>query len=233
MVSSRGLSSYNKVSAVRVASKKTGEIIEISKAKTRLSRLRRRVFAWSRAIKPVAGQTTRTVMITLTYRKSWLWMPNQIRKFMHDLRKHLRGNLLAYAWVAELQERGAVHYHVILVVNRGTHIPMPDKVGWWKWGSSKIQTANTPYYIAKYTGKEYQKEGPFPKGLRMFAVWISDDLIDDPSRWEFRLSAVPVWFREVLQGLPAGDRWKRSPGGGWEYQGLFYPSPYVYLGPVR
>jgi hypothetical protein len=151
---------------------------------------------------------------------------------MLKLRKQLRGNLLAYAWVAELQERGAVHYHVILVVNRGTSIPMPDKAGWWTWGSTKIQSANTPFYIAKYTGKEYQKEGPFPKGLRMFAVWVADSVIGEVERWEFRLSSLPAWFREVLRGLPTGDRWRRAPGGGWEYQGLIYPSPYEYIGPA-
>jgi hypothetical protein len=232
-VSFRGLSLNNKVSAVQIASKKTGEVFEVSNAKTRVSRLRRRVFAWSRSIKPAMTQTTRTVMVTLTYRKAWLWMPNHIRRFMLQMRKHLRGNLLAYAWVAELQERGAVHYHVILVVNRGTHIPMPDKAGWWKWGSSKIQSANSPFYIAKYTGKEYQKEGPFPKGLRMFAVWISEDLLDDSTRWNFRLSSLPSWFREILEDRPIGGRWKRSPGGGWLYEGVLYPSPYEYIGPVR
>ena len=218
---------------MRIANKKTGEVFEVSNAKSRISRLRRRVFSWAGVVRPVTGATTRMVMITLTYRKSWLWMPNHIRKFMLKVRKHLGGNLHAYAWVAELQERGAVHYHVILIVNRGTAIPMPDKTGWWTYGSTKIQSANSPYYIAKYTGKEYQKEGPFPKGLRMFAVWISDSLVDDPARWEFKLSAVPSWFREVIRQLQPGGKWKRAEGGGWIYEGLFYPSPYEYIGPVR
>lgn len=141
---------------------------------------------------------------------------------------------MAYAWVAETQERGAVHYHVIMVVNRGTHIPMPDKAGWWKWGSTKIQSANSPFYIAKYTGKEYQKEGPFPKGLRMFAVWVSDNLVDDQARWNFRLSSLPAWFREIVQSRPMGGRWNRpKKGGGWLYEGVLYPSPYEYIGPIR
>lgn len=233
-MSFRGLSSNNKVSRVNkvclIKDRRTGEILEVSNIKSRLSRLRRRVFSWSRTM-PAASQTTRLVMITVTYRKAWLWMPNQIKAFMAKIRKELRGNLRAYAWVAELQERGAVHYHVLLMVNRGTSIPQPDKAGWWRYGMTKIQTINSPFYIAKYTGKEYQKVGEFPRGLRLFAVWIAPDSIDILSMWKHRLTSLPRWLQEVIVELPGceGGKWARAPGGGWLFEGRLYTSPYEFM----
>jgi len=170
-------------------------------------------------------------MLTLTYERGDDWRPNQIRAFMLFVRKKLKGRLHAYAWVAELQRRGAVHYHVLLIVDKGTYIPKPDKGCWWPWGSTRIETAKSPFYIAKYVGKEYQKLGPFPKGMRMFSVWVAEDYITMDDRWFFRLSTLPAWFRQVVLSLPEvyGSRWSRSPGGGWEYNGVVHPSPYELI----
>jgi hypothetical protein len=79
----------------------------------------------------------------------------------------------AYAWVGELQERGAVHFH-ILIYAKGK-IPKPDKSRMWNNGSTKIELARTPFYLLVHTGKEYQKDfDKFPKGMRAFGVWIKD-----------------------------------------------------------
>lgn len=218
---SRGLSIKNKV---------TGEVIETDTHTIRISRMRKRVRAWAELMKGLDQSKVRAVMVTLTYRGVDDWRPNHIRDFMVKYRRAIKGDLHGYAWVAELQRRGAVHYHIILVVSRGTQVPKPD--GYWSYGLTRIETARTVYYIAKYTGKEYQKGGEgivYPVGLRMFAVWVSRGAVDPLRYFSFRISAFPSWLGAIVASvasavvkLPA-----RRPGGGWLFAGKVYRSPYI------
>jgi|SRR5579859_6369944 len=216
---------------MRLTNGRTGEVIELDRAACRLSKLRSRVFAWANAMHHVLqGVNVRKVMITLTYAGVGDWQAGHIRQYMRRIRKRCGPRLLAYAWVAELQERGAVHYHILLVCKRGTFIPMPDKSGMWSHGSSKIETARTVFYIAKYVGKEYQKMGVFPRGLRMWAVWIAKDVIGAGERFIFRLSAYPRWLRDLVRDeLIGGCRElpKRVIGGGWMWAGRVVHSPWL------
>lgn len=240
--SPRGLSYTNKVlepiDRFQVRNTKTGEVFTITKVQARLSRLRRRVYSWAKTLEPflvgVERKDYRLVMITLTYKGVDDWKPNQLRDYLLDLRDVLATKLVAYAWVAELQARGAVHYHLFLIVRRGTLVPKPDESGMWPFGMSKIETGKTVFYIVKYTGKEHQKVGRFPKGLRMFAVWIADGFVSQITRWFFRLSSLPKWFKEVIEGRLDnwGEKWRRAPGGGWEFAGEIFLSPWEYLGEV-
>lgn len=225
---------YRCPDVVEIRDKRSGKVFQVSRVKSRLGRLRRRVFAWAKTATQLQGGV-RMVMQTLTYRGVDDWRPNQIRDYMQTVRKHLGDNLLAYAWIGELQRRGAAHYHVLLVARKGTRIPYPDKAGWWTWGMTNVRAARSVFYVCKYVGKEYQKEGPFPRGMRMFAVWFRGDAVEDLQRWFFRLSSLPGWFIEVIMSLPQeyGGRWARAPGGGWIYEGETYLSPYEFLGPIR
>ena len=222
-----------------------GKFLTLNSQKMRLSRCQRRVYAWSGAVSDVIegvssrrerraserkkcnrrrkGQVIedlsyRLVMMTLTYADADAWEPNQIRGFVKTVRRSLVDNLLAYSWVLEVQGRGSPHYHVLLYVRRGTRIPKPDEAGWWSYGLTRIETAKSPFYIVKYTGKEYQKQG-LPKGARMFAVWISPDAVPADVLFRFRLSAVPAWLCSALEDVArvAGTevRWRRARGGGW------------------
>jgi hypothetical protein len=148
------------------------------------------------------------------------------------LHYHLGSNLLAYAWAAELQKRGVVHYHVLLLVKRGTDIPYFDTAGWWPYGHSNITAARSPFYIVSYTKKSnYQKLGDFPKGLRIFAVWISPSILTDNSRWLFRLSALPKWLAvDLFHDGVFGKFPKRVKGGGWICDGQMYYSPWQIIG---
>ena len=89
-------------------------------------------------------------------------------------------NLLGYAWVAELQKRGAIHYHIMIAVPLdvmiGDDLPYPDEAGLWRYGSTTTEYARTPFYLITYFfGKEYQKDfSRFPKGIRVFGVYIRD-----------------------------------------------------------
>ncbi len=233
----RGLSNTNKVQSVVIRNSLTGENLILDKLEMRLSRMRRRVFTWANTIKDYLpnsgkGRYYRKVMITLTYAEIEGWKPNHIRDFMKELRRRLGNDLIAYAWCAELQARGAVHYHIELICRKGTRIPMPDKSGMWKHGLSKIETAKTVFYICSYMKKAYQKEGKFPKGIRMYAVWVAKAAVEKLAHWKLRVSSLPQWLANKIISMVEhyGEKWVRSPGGGWFFANQFFRSPYVFIG---
>jgi hypothetical protein len=236
-VSDRGLSNTNKVHAVVIKKIDSGEYITIDKKKSRISRMRRRIFSWADTLKDYLDETQkyRKVMITLTYSGVDDWKPNHIRDYMKALKRKLGENLIASAWISELQMRGAVHYHVILVCKKGTRVPIPDKSGMWKYGMSKIETAKTVYYLCSYLKKSYQKEGEFPKGMRMYSVWISKGAVATIAHWMMRLSSLPKWFAEKVLEFEdhKGDKWERQEGGGWLFAGKTFRSPYYFMGIMR
>lgn len=138
----------------------------------RLGRMKTRIFDWAQKVDEWRkSNKSRLVLVTLTYGKIEDYRPGHIGDYLRNLKKRLGENLLAYAWVAEIQERGAVHYHLVLLVMPGTDIPKPDKRGYWVHGMSKIETARTAFYLATYTGKEYQKDlSRYPKSCRLYAT---------------------------------------------------------------
>ena len=210
----------------------------------RVARCSRRVHAWadalpkdSRVVRRAGRRLNigaRTVMLTLTYRDVDGWLPNQIREFMLGLRKVLGGALYGYAWVLEMQERGAPHYHVLLYVRNKTDVPQPDSSGLWPHGVTRRETTISPFYICKYVGKEYQKEG-LPHGARMFAVQIFKYSLSSDDMLPFRKSAAPAWLAEFIDEaaelLGSSLKWSRSPGGGWVIKdtGEVIPSPYTLI----
>lgn len=220
--------------------KKTGVSLEVDAARSRIRRMQRRVFAWADALKDYIenpGSEYRLVMITLTYERVKDWRPNDMRDFILDLRKVAGAGLLAYAWVAELQQRGAVHYHLLVLARRGTNLPYPDRSGLWPFGMSKVENARTVFYICKYVGKEYQKIGNFPRGLRMFSVWISKHVaLDAIRRFTFKVSALPVWLADKIREHFDANREalhaRRVLGGGWvDDRGRKHVSPWSEFSP--
>lgn len=233
----RDLTNKNKVQSFVLKNKVTGEEIKIDLKLARIRRMQRRIFAWADTIKEYLpnygkGSNYRKVMITLTYRTEFDWRPNQIRNYMKELRRRLGDRLIAYAWVAELQERGAVHYHIELICAKGTRIPMPDKSGMWKHGHSRIETVRTIYYICSYMKKEYQKNGEFPLGCRMYSVWISKKAVTAFAYWEFRKSTLPKWMIVIVDSLYDGTiiKWKKPPGGGYLVGDKLFRSDWVFSG---
>ncbi len=210
--------------------RKTGDRVLVDTEAARIDRLRRRVRAWAAVLEPLLGRH-RLVMVTLTYRPTVDWRPGDIREFMLGLRKSCGVGLLAYAWVAELQARGAVHYHVLVLVRHGTNVPRPDVL--WAHGLTRIETARSVWYIVKYAQKGGEGGPYFPRGLRAFAVWISKDTISGVARFVFRCSALVGWLAELVHSygvFPTHDdlgyRFE-LPGGGfarhsspWEREGF-------------
>jgi hypothetical protein len=199
---SRGLSfNKQKYSCFHSSSKK--KLIVVDQYKARYHRMRKKVVAWSNQMNDgLRGKPLRHVMITLTYAgDNRDWMPNQINEFIRTVKKNLGNKLYGIAWVGETQLRGVIHYHVYLIVRKGTRIPMPDKAGWWKFGMSRIETGRSPYYLIKYLGKEYQKNfSEMPKGARSFAISVSDKVI----RLAVRFACLRVWEQVAV----ARDGWE-------------------------
>jgi hypothetical protein len=166
-------------------------------------------------------------MVRLSYAGVEDWQKGHLRAYIVRLRKVCGDGLRAYAWCAELQKRGAVHYHLMLVVLKGTNVPTPD-AGMWVHGSSNIQTGRSVFYLCTYTGKEYQKVGKFPKGMRMYAVWASKEFLDEAAQVMLKLSAFPAWLAaEVRNGNWDNIEFPtRNAGGGWLWKGAIYNSPW-------
>jgi hypothetical protein len=129
--------------------------------------MRRSVHSWADAVNKIKRDVD-LIHITLTYADVDGWRPRDINRFLTSLRRAY--SILAYAWVAEVQARGALHYHLLLVVPAGVRLPMPDE-SYWHGGSSSIGLARGVGYLVTYVRKEYQKDfDMYPVGCRLYAV---------------------------------------------------------------
>jgi|GEM_PF-5183290 len=158
--------------------RRSRKVIVLDNFLVRYGRMRKRIADWVNVLKIYSD--IKFVMVTLTYTPENNWEVNHIRTFMKSIRKVLGKRLLGYAWVAERQRRGAIHYHILLAVpddlTIGDELPYPDEAGLWPYGFSRTEIARTPFYLITYLGKEYQKDfSMFPKGIRVFAVYVRDD----------------------------------------------------------
>lgn len=151
-----------------------GKVKVVNLFEMRIRKMQRRIGAWAEVVEVWRKDNPCTlVMVTLTYEKKGDYEQGHIREYLNRLRGMLKDRLLAWAWVAEIQKRGAVHYHLLIVVEKFTRVPMPDKQGHWKHGMSQVVRARTAYYLVKYLGKEYQKDlARYPKGCRTYAASI-------------------------------------------------------------
>ena len=217
----------------RFGSRKTGEVLEVDGDALRLSRMRRRLRAFARSVPCGLDYIT----VTLTYRAVNGWSSRHVSTFMRHVRRHLGDRLVAYAWVAELQRRGAVHYHVILAVTRGARIPKPDAAGWWEHGMTRVERVrgikSTWGYLRKYVSKG-SEFGELPKGLRLFAVAIRRSL-SGPAWW-LKYWSTPAWLRaelEVSGKVIAVGCILRRVSGGFLVADQFFESPWRFLGVLR
>jgi hypothetical protein len=145
--------------------------------------------------------------------------------------------LLSYCWVAELQKRGAIHYHVLLLVKRGTDVPLPDKSGMWTHGCSNRESVRSPWYILKYASKG--DTGSYPQGARILgASWrhlrevalTLGEAVRSAARRLVRRTLLPRWLVEQLQGdEQAIATVRRREGGGWCVGDAVYKSPWSVL----
>lgn len=203
--------------------------IEIDPLLTRLRRMSKSVLTAARMHEFELLQDKRSrfkpVMLTLTYREVRGWHELHISELLQRIRVWLRrrGHKFRYVWVGELQQRGALHYHVVLWLPRGLTLPKPDKQGWWTHGSTRIEWARKPAgYLAKYASKLDSKVGyGFPAGARLHGKGGLDEFGRSVAQW-FNL---PQWAREICD---LAGRAMRVKGSGLVERGtgVCLPSPW-------
>ena len=145
-----------------------------SKMLRRVGRLKRTVWASGHLHKFAHLKGERVWFVTLTYRGVDDWLPGHITKAVKNCRdwlaRRVSGAKLRYTWVAELQKRGAVHYHVAIWLPKGLTLPKFDKQGWWPHGMTQVVRSVNPIgYLMKYLSKvgAFHK---FPPGCRLFGI---------------------------------------------------------------
>jgi len=197
----------------------------IDPAQLRLWRLRKTIITSARLIQDrmqFGRERFKVAMVTLTYRDVEGWREKHISAYLKSLREwsRRRNFRLRYVWVAELQKRGAVHYHVLVWLPRGVTMPKADARGWWPHGMTKTEWARKPVgYVAKYASKGHNESGAnFPKGCRIYGVGgLEGDQKDEVRWWNFpkwvRLSW-PMSFRPYRNDPYRAPSLRRAKGGG-------------------
>lgn len=157
-----------------------------------------------------ASATLKPAMVTLTYRQMDDWKPRHLSQALERVKKWLarRGHQFRYVWTAELQERGAIHYHVVTWLPTGKDKPpFWDEQGWWPHGSTRSEWArNAVGYIVKYASKIGSKD-KLPCGARMHG----SGGFSKEERLQMRFHARPTWLRQLTQ---MAQRVTRPQGGG-------------------
>lgn len=163
-------------------------------------------------------------MVTLTYKRD-TWQASDIRNYLTHVRNWMKrrtGEVLRYIWVAEMQRRGVIHYHVLFFMSKGITMPKADKQGWWPHGSTRTERAVAPVnYVMKYASK-FDSKGGFPKGARTYAVGGLDQVASSSRRW-FNYPAF------IKARASISDKWERAVGGGWleRATGQVWPSEWA------
>lgn len=204
-------------------------MLQARPALARLRRLKHHVRTASRLIAETMhreGGKWRAVFVTLTYAPGHEWSPKHVAAFVDNVRKWgtRRGFRVGYLWVAEMQRRGAVHYHAVLWIPSRQKLPRPDKAGWWRHGSTNVQPVqrNATGYLMKYVSKGLGDYPDLPQGARI----CGSGGLDAMARNEFHYWRLPRYVREGLDAETAGPllpgqlwdgRMKatRNKGGGW------------------
>lgn len=199
--------------------------ITIDRVQARITRLRKGVGVGAKCLHNQGPVKQNMFMLTLTYRgDNRDWCPKQISQYLANLRawhKSAAGSTaMRYVWVAELQERGVVHYHVVLWVRPGLTPPKPDSA-WrsaskgvqppmWSHGMSNRIKARAPVaYLMKYLSKITQKNvGVFPYGARLFGLGGLDSSGAACKRWV-------LWPAYVQGNASVSDRFRPAQGGGY------------------
>lgn len=115
--------------------------------------------------------------VTLTYRGVDDWRADHISDAIQRYRNFCRSIAVPcrYTWVAELQGRGAVHYHLLCWLPRDVRMPQWDRANkrrkaFWSHGMTNTQQAKAGVgYLMKYLSKLGELTR-FPKGLRLYGI---------------------------------------------------------------
>lgn len=198
-----------------------GRGLKINTRKARLARMRACVITGAEHHQQATtggGFRWRSFMVTLTYRRDDQWRPEHITTALKAFREWCRraGAPCRYVWTAELQQRGAVHYHIVIWLPMRYWLPKWDKRGWWPHGASRndVVRKSAVGYVAKYASKMANDEAAwqlkFPKGLRMHGCGGLSEAQAMQRRWALS----PVYVREYWDSWLLNVHRARI-GGGW------------------
>lgn len=217
---------------MKVHNRLTGEAFEATPDTVfaqRMARMKNRVW-WavcnvSRETHEIGG---RMVMITLTYRRVDQWRPTQITEWSRYWSREVGRQ---YVWVAELQERGAVHYHFLSSLPAGEYWDKHKYDDEWYHGYTYVtDNIRKPMYIMKYLQKERQKNGrEFPKGARIVGSTRPTRYISNRADKERVVSRYPHWVQRIVdeEGGSNGFSVVTRDIGGFRFDGRLAISPYA------
>ncbi len=152
--------------------------------KKRIKRLRRAVFSAGNlhALADRGHRPPVAHFVTLTYVGVNDWHADHISKATEQYRRHCARLEVPcrYIWVAELQKRGAVHYHLLAWLPQGVPMPFWDRPTtsgsgrtiqpFWSHGMTNTEQARSGVgYLMKYLSK-LGEEASFPPHLRLYGV---------------------------------------------------------------
>ena len=176
----------------------------------RKRRLKKSVQWAARCHTTLTTERVRAFMVTLTYAETDAWEPGHISGFLKAAREYYRRMRVRfrYVWVGELQQRGAVHYHVLVWLPVRMQMIKPDKRGWWSHGMTRVDrlVKNAVGYVTKYVQK-FDSVGQFPKGIRLHGSGGHDATGKQIKSWIAR----PGWARSMSG---TNGRIVRVKGGG-------------------
>jgi hypothetical protein len=183
----------------------------------RIAKLRRSVGVTARMhnVSDAVAPGDRCVMVTLTYAGTNAdWKPDHVSSFIRHVRQWLnrRDVRFRYVWVAELQKRGVIHYHVAIWLPAGIDLPKPDNCGWWPHGMTRIETARAAVpYLMKYLSKGGTADRyRLPRSARSYGGGGLEATMRLARRW----LGLPSFVR-ARADVEQSEGWKRAPGGGW------------------
>lgn len=199
--------------------------ITIDPKASRVTRLRKGLGIAAKQLHNQGDKNQSIWMLTLTYRgDNRQWNPKHISAYLYDLRSwhyaRTGSRAVRYAWVAELQQRGVIHYHVIVWLGGGLTPPKPDQPWastdrkgvkqWhppmWSHGMSNRLRSTAPVaYLMKYASKiESKNVGTFPHGARIHGAGGMDPTGRSIRRWV-------LWPAYVQGNASVSDRFKPAP----------------------
>lgn len=203
--------------------------IQIDPHQARVTRLRKGLGIAAKQLHNQGQRNQQIWMQTLTYAgDNRNWRPEHISRYLDALRRwHYARTGTAkvrYAWVAELQQRGVIHYHVIVWLNGALTPPKPD-TPWrrtdkrgtvhheppmWPHGMSNRLRSTAPVaYLMKYASKiESKNVGTFPHGARIHGAGGLDESGRCIRRWV-------LWPAYVQGNASVADRYRPASGGGF------------------
>jgi len=164
--------------------------------------------------------------VTLTYRGVSDWSAKHISAAIELFRKWCKrvGVPCRYTWVAELQHRGAVHYHLLCWLPQGRRMPQWDRTygrlsAFWPHGMSNTQVAKAGVgYLMKYLSK-LGELSRFPKGLRLYGIGGLNECSRSIRSW----LNFPEW---VKRSFGVGEVKRGTGGFVVRSTGEFCESPY-------